>query len=171
MKGIYSIVHSPTQRCYVGQSIDCEKRLVTHRRKLELGTHVNVHLQRCWNRDGPEAFGFELLVDVEHPEIRNKLEERLISILGHFNLQAGGDSKAQAPETREKQSIAASKRWASRTPDDILAQQQAAAPRLAAQYVKEKARKAAKWASMSPKQLAARAEYMRNYREARKSGS
>lgn len=57
--GIYRIVHLPTNREYIGQTSSFRRRFREHRRMLETGKHHAYHLQRAWNKYGPEEFAFE----------------------------------------------------------------------------------------------------------------
>ena len=68
MIGIYQIVNTKNNKRYVGQSVDVRRRLAWHRSVLFSGQHDNEHLLRSWNRHGPDAFRFELLLtcNVEH---------------------------------------------------------------------------------------------------------
>ena len=61
--GVYAIRNSRDNKVYVGQSVEMGVRLAHHRRLLRRGVHTNPHFQNAWNRDGEEAFGWEVLAE------------------------------------------------------------------------------------------------------------
>lgn len=48
--GIYYIKNIITKRVYIGQSVNCYKRLICHLHLLNNNKHNNVHLQRSFNK-------------------------------------------------------------------------------------------------------------------------
>lgn len=60
--GIYAIIHRDSGRWYVGQSKSIEKRWRVHRIDLRRGSHHSILLQRAWDKYGPDAFDFEVLI-------------------------------------------------------------------------------------------------------------
>lgn len=54
--GIYKIVNTATNQCYVGQSVRVKKRLKEHFRLLRLNKHTNPHLQNSYNKYGADCF-------------------------------------------------------------------------------------------------------------------
>lgn len=63
--GIYRITCTANGRVYVGQSTNVMSRLKDHKRRLSTGTHVNLKLQRAWNKYGPACFVFEIVENCE----------------------------------------------------------------------------------------------------------
>ena len=63
--GIYIIINSVSNKCYVGQSINIEQRIRRHIINLKGNRHRNIHLQAAWNIHGKESFIFDTL---EHCE-------------------------------------------------------------------------------------------------------
>lgn len=59
--GVYEILHRPTNRRYVGSSLDVQKRLYWHLVMLNKGTHHCSYLQNVWNKYGPSGFELFLL--------------------------------------------------------------------------------------------------------------
>ena len=53
---IYAIINKSTRQRYVGSSIDPETRIRAHFYALARGDHDNIHLQRAYNKLGPDAF-------------------------------------------------------------------------------------------------------------------
>lgn len=54
--GIYFIKNINNNKVYIGQSVNCYKRLIFHRHQLRHGTHDNPHLQRSFNKHGEDKF-------------------------------------------------------------------------------------------------------------------
>lgn len=65
--GIYIITNAETGDCYIGSSVNMEKRLTQHRYLLRLGRHHSRLLQDAWNHYGEDAFLFDALETI--PEI------------------------------------------------------------------------------------------------------
>jgi group I intron endonuclease len=59
--GIYRITCLPNGKVYIGSSVEIEERWTNHRSELRCKRHANIHLQRAWNKHGPDAFVFEIL--------------------------------------------------------------------------------------------------------------
>lgn len=103
-QGIYAITHRETSRCYIGMSKHIEYRFSEHREALSRRWHPNPKLQNAWNKYGPHAFDFEILVECEFEDIREQLEISLIEKFGYYNLGKGGKGVDFTPEVREKMS-------------------------------------------------------------------
>ena len=54
--GIYKITNEITGKFYIGSSIDIDQRFLDHKRDLNNKTHVNIILQRSWDKHGEKAF-------------------------------------------------------------------------------------------------------------------
>lgn len=61
MIGIYSIINKANNKIYIGSTINLERRLKEHKRRLKYNNHTNTHLQYAWNKYGKECFKFEEL--------------------------------------------------------------------------------------------------------------
>jgi len=59
--GIYAIENIWSGHRYIGSASNMARRWNAHRRMLRQATHDNIHLQRAWNRDGEDAFRFEVI--------------------------------------------------------------------------------------------------------------
>ena len=64
--GIYAIIHTETQRRYVGSSVNIVKRWAAHRSQLKALKHPNRKLQNAWDKYGAEAFQFKVIQQVEN---------------------------------------------------------------------------------------------------------
>ncbi len=58
---IYKIICIVNNKCYIGQTIDYEKRRKEHIYELNKNIHSNAHLQNAWNKYGQENFTFEII--------------------------------------------------------------------------------------------------------------
>jgi group I intron endonuclease len=68
MIGLYAIVHAPTNRAYVGSSINIKRRIKEHMTDLRAKKHHCTYLQHAWNKYGAEQFV------VKTPTILNGME-------------------------------------------------------------------------------------------------
>ncbi len=59
--GVYRVRHTPTGRTLLGSSPDAPAMLNRVRMQLRTHAHPSRDLQRDWDRDGAEAFSFEVL--------------------------------------------------------------------------------------------------------------
>jgi group I intron endonuclease len=68
--GIYKIVNKVNGKYYVGSSLDIfgepHGRFYQHKAHLKCQRHYNKHLQRAWNKYGPDAFEF-IVVETTDP--------------------------------------------------------------------------------------------------------
>ena len=108
--GIYEIVCKVNGRRYVGSAVNLDKRWRLHYRQLNEGVHYNQHLQRAWNKYGPEAFFFKVIEHVSDSETLIQREQfYLDSISPEFNIcPTAGSQKGRkaSPELRAKLSAA-----------------------------------------------------------------
>lgn len=80
MIGVYGIRHVPSQRTYVGSSIDIFRRFKAHQSNLRNGTHRNSHLQRSWIKYGEVSFEFIVLEECSR-EMVIVCEQKWIDLL------------------------------------------------------------------------------------------
>ena len=84
--GIYEIVNKINNKRYIGQAIDIEKRLNTHKKELLHNKHHNLILQGDFNTYGIESFEFNIVKLCEE-EFLNTMEKHYIE---KFNTTAYG---------------------------------------------------------------------------------
>lgn len=75
MIGIYKITNKINEKCYIGQSINIEKRWCQHVRDLEKGVHHCLKLQIDYKRYGIKNFKFEILEVLNNNADLDELEQ------------------------------------------------------------------------------------------------
>ncbi len=66
--GIYCIKNMITNKLYIGKACCVRTRINTHKWLLRHNKHVNIYLQRAWNKYGESNFSFDV---IEYCEIEN----------------------------------------------------------------------------------------------------
>lgn len=75
--GIYRIDNIINGKCYIGSSIDLDRRRKEHAYSLSNNSHGNKHLQNAYNKYGRESFKFTIIELLEMSEnIKEFLLER-----------------------------------------------------------------------------------------------
>lgn len=116
VSGIYGVQCTATGHVYVGSALDCETRLINHRRSLSRGLHHNKVLQFAWDVFGEDYFDFQILqacpvADLQISEKRWIASEPLV-----FNiLKDGRRPNNTSPEVRKLLSEKAKAQHASGT--------------------------------------------------------
>lgn len=70
--GIYTILCTVNKKKYIGSSINIDNRWYMHRFELKRNNHANYHLQRAWNKYGPDAFEWSVLETIVSDELTDK---------------------------------------------------------------------------------------------------
>lgn len=83
--GIYRIVNTQKNECYVGQSQRVKKRIREHFRLLRGDKHPNARLQNAYNKYGHESFFADLEVIVDRLDELDQLEEAFINGVAKFD--------------------------------------------------------------------------------------
>ena len=65
ISGIYIIKNKINDKVYIGSSVDIFKRWAGHKSYLNKQKHINIYLQRAWNKHGEESFEFIVVEEVE----------------------------------------------------------------------------------------------------------
>ncbi len=86
-----------------------DRRISEHRNKLRQGKHTNNHLQSSWNKHGEDYFRFEIIEEVDNPDIIIEREQYWIDFykgIGEiFNIRKIADRNTginHSPETISK---------------------------------------------------------------------
>lgn len=92
---IYKIENTVTKQCYIGQTVDYNRRRATHVNRLRRNVHDNPKLQNAWIKYGEPAFEFTVWeFQIETLEELNNLEcqfiEKYNSLEEGYNLTEGG---------------------------------------------------------------------------------
>ena len=113
ISGIYRILNTKNNKCYIGSGISIKQRFSTHIRLLNTSKHFNNHLQTAWNKYGEESFIFEILEESKENKLKDK-EEYYIKLYKSNNRQYGYNKRIDcstnlgikaSDETREKQRL------------------------------------------------------------------
>lgn len=106
--GIYKITNEVNGKFYIGSSKDINQRIVEHKMMLNNNKHVNIILQRSWNKHGPEKFSFTVLEECQ-PEQCIEREQYYLDLLQPFKSVGynigkkayGGDNFTNNPKLDE----------------------------------------------------------------------
>lgn len=60
--GVYQIFNNRSGIRYIGSSLNVYQRIRAHRSLLKRNKHSNKYLQRSWNKNGPDAFEFLIII-------------------------------------------------------------------------------------------------------------
>ena len=106
MIGIYRIRNIENGNCYYGSSKEIEKRWEKHLRELNNNKHINIVLQRAWNKYGKEKFIFEVIEEmcVFDKEKILKLEQEYLNQNPEYNIgkiSSGGDNLTNNPNKQQ----------------------------------------------------------------------
>jgi len=108
ISGIYEILNTVNGKRYIGSAVKFSHRWAVHRSDFKLGVHGNKYFQRSWDKYGPSAFRFSILLFCS-PENLIFYEQRAIDVFKpEYNLcKIAGSSLGytHTSETREKLSI------------------------------------------------------------------
>lgn len=63
--GIYKITNKVNGKFYIGSSNNIKRRWMHHKSNLRNGTHVNIHLQRSYDKHGESSFVYELIKPID----------------------------------------------------------------------------------------------------------
>ena len=111
MIGIYKITNKVNDKCYVGQSIDIDRRFKEHRSGLNKKVGHNPYFQNAWDKYGEDNFEFEILEEVKDTNLLDEREIYYISFYKSndrdygYNATPGGNCFIGREEARSKLSI------------------------------------------------------------------
>lgn len=102
--GIYAIVCLPTGRCYIGSAVRLRARYSLHYHQLSKGEHHSRFLQRAWDKYGPEAFEFRILLLCRPGDLQFFEQRALDSYKPDFNVSPSAISTLGLKHTPEQRS-------------------------------------------------------------------
>lgn len=123
--GVYTITNLIDGKVYVGKARNIRVRWNAHKRELNLGIHINKHLQYAWNKYGKESFKFDIIYNPINDEDMLKYEEMCIEKLQTmdrkhgYNLTKGGESGVLSQESCEQVSNSRIGKYNDLNKDDI----------------------------------------------------
>jgi len=85
MIGIYTIINTRNNKCYIGSSKNIESRFKAHKSRLRNNKHINYHLQNAWNKYGEDSFEFNVLY-ITSIEDLIKEEQKLLDLKPEYNI-------------------------------------------------------------------------------------
>ena len=106
--GIYKIINKIDGRYYLGSSQDIDARWITHKRHLNTQKHINIFLQRAWNKYGSDNFDVEIIdncdgysreeIFVIEQQYLDNLDDRAYNL---SRVAKGGDNLTNHPNRDE----------------------------------------------------------------------
>lgn len=105
--GTYAIVNTATGYQYIGSTKDFDNRRGEHFHALRSGKHINVWLQRSFDKHGKEAFDFIVLEECPEDQLfiveKKMIEAARASGAKLYNIGAvgGGDNLTRHPNRKE----------------------------------------------------------------------
>lgn len=98
--GVYQIVNIVNGRKYIGSSKNIEKRFEEHRKNLKTNKHINIILQRSYNKYGENSFIYEIVEECELDKLFEFEQKYLDTETNLFNIgkkASGGDNLSNHP--------------------------------------------------------------------------
>lgn len=99
MIGIYRIKNLINGKCYYGSSKNIETRWLKHKNDLNKGNHINIILQRAWDKYGGDNFSFEVVEECDKNIILER-EQYYLDLNPDYNIglkSNGGDNLTKNP--------------------------------------------------------------------------
>lgn len=97
--GVYAIRHIVSGKIYIGSAVNFKERWKRHRRDLGLGRHHSRHLQRAWDKYGPEAFLFEILETISDETNLIRVEQEYLDRIRPHDRRIGYNISPTAGST------------------------------------------------------------------------
>lgn len=99
--GIYKIVNLVTGRAYIGSSKDIVKRFSQHLKALRNGKHINVYLQRSFDKHGEDAFEFKVIEHTTNLFERESYHISECDLSYNIGSVGGGDNLSNHPDRED----------------------------------------------------------------------
>lgn len=108
VSGIYQITNVTNGKCYIGSAIDIETRLTAHQNLLKNNKHHCIHLQHSYNKHGPDAFKYTILLCCSKKQLIQQEQKAIDIYKPEYNVcQVAGSSLGckHTEETKRKISL------------------------------------------------------------------
>lgn len=114
---VYRIQNTVTRDCYVGSSINLERRWTVHRSELRCGSHPNQRLQRAYKKYGAESFVYDILelVAADKEQLLAREQAWMDDLQPAYNLRRKADSNlgwVPSAETLRRRGLGMKRAWA-----------------------------------------------------------
>lgn len=83
--GIYKIINIINNKEYIGSSKNIINRFKIHKNKLNLNKHINIHLQKSWNKYGENNFIFKIIEECDIDKLLI-IEQKYLNDIKNWNL-------------------------------------------------------------------------------------
>jgi group I intron endonuclease len=93
MSGVYAIVHTNSNRLYIGSSGNMVKRWTQHKSHLRHQHHSSQKLQRAWDKYGEDSFKFIVIEECNISELRTR-EQYWMDVFNSYENGFNGTKKA-----------------------------------------------------------------------------
>jgi len=117
LSGVYEIVHTTTQRSYIGSSVHIPTRWRRHKVALNRGVHHSTYLQNTWRKYGEQAFTFKVLVICDVKTSRLYEQRLLDSVKPVFNMSCSAVSPVRTGQKLPRE-------WANKVANSVRARYQ-----------------------------------------------
>jgi group I intron endonuclease len=111
--GIYAIICTANNKCYIGKSKNIHIRWTSHKEKLRKHVHHNKHLQNTWNKYGQHSFKYIVLETCQIEVLGQKELEWVLkfNVDDLFNSGNVGGGFNVTERTRKALSEAQKRKW------------------------------------------------------------
>lgn len=100
--GVYQITNILSNKKYIGSAKNINRRFYEHQYYLEKNDHVNIHLQRAWNKDGGSNFTFDVIEYCDQSILLEREQYHIDSndteTLYNLGTVGGGDNITNHPD-------------------------------------------------------------------------
>ena len=105
VSGIYRIINTINNKCYIGSSKDIDARIKNHFWKLESNRHPNIYLQTAFNKYGLPNFRWEIVEEVEEFKLLIVEQKYLNEMTRETNYNLATSAKGGGSNVIEKEVI------------------------------------------------------------------
>lgn len=102
--GIYRIFNLESGKSYIGQSVDIDRRIKYHFKKLKEGKHFNRHLQNAYSLSLSSSFSFSILEECPRDSLTQREQywmDYFADRFGLYNLAPAANSTAGVKFSKE----------------------------------------------------------------------